>query len=110
MVEFNENHPKRLKGDNVFEAICEYFKEIGNIMSGDDINFFICTSACTFGMYEIDFGWGKPIWVSIPGDILKNVATLIDTKEGDGVDAWVSLSEEDMALFERDRNFLLLLL
>ncbi|CAL8993870.1 unnamed protein product [Prunus brigantina] len=31
--------------------------DIRNIMSGDDINFFICTTACTFEMYEIDFGW-----------------------------------------------------
>ncbi|KAI5352091.1 hypothetical protein L3X38_004982 [Prunus dulcis] len=56
--------------------------------------------------FEIDFGWGKPIWVSIPGDILKNVATLIDTNEGYGVDAWVSLSEEDMALFECELELL----
>ncbi|BFG16205.1 hypothetical protein CerSpe_024790 [Prunus speciosa] len=57
MVEFNENHPKRLQGDNVFEATCVYFKEIGNIMRRDDKNMFIYTSACNFGIYEIDFGW-----------------------------------------------------
>nr|XP_028952150.1 BAHD acyltransferase At5g47980 [Malus domestica] len=106
MIEFNENHPKRLKGENMFEVICEYFKEIGSIMRRDDINFFICTSVCNFGIYEIDFGWGKPIWATIPGGTLKNVATLMDTIERDGVDAWISLSEEDMAIFERDPELL----
>ncbi|XP_021832810.1 BAHD acyltransferase At5g47980-like [Prunus avium] len=106
MVEFNENHPKRLQGDNVFEAICEYFKEIGNIMGRDDINLFTFTSLCNFGIYEIDFGWGKPIWVNIPIGVVQNLVLLIDTKEGDGVDALVSLSEEDMALFERDPELL----
>ncbi|PQM42405.1 BAHD acyltransferase [Prunus yedoensis var. nudiflora] len=106
MVEFNENHPKRLQGDNVFEAICEYFKEIGNIRRRDDINLFTFTSLCNFGIYEIDFVWGKPIWVNIPSGVVKNLVILIDTKEDNGVDALVSLSEEDMALFEHEPELL----
>lgn len=69
MIEFNKNHPKRLKGEYMFKVICEYFKEI---MRRDDINFFICTSVCNFGIFAIGFGWGKPICGSFPAGALKN--------------------------------------
>jgi hypothetical protein len=30
----------------------------------------------------------------------------MDTRDGEGVEAWVTLTEEDMAFFERDRELL----
>ena len=46
-----------------------------------------------FPLYEVDFGWGKPIWVSTRAKTLEMVI-LNDTKDGDGIEAWVSLDEK----------------
>ncbi|KAI3913407.1 hypothetical protein MKW98_003886 [Papaver atlanticum] len=65
------------------------------------------SSLCRFPFYEIDFGWGKPSWVALnTNKEYKNSLFLMDTKCGTGVEAWVSLEEEDMAIFEEDQDFL----
>ncbi|KAB1214457.1 Acetyl-CoA-benzylalcohol acetyltransferase [Morella rubra] len=65
-----------------------------------DTNIIMFSSWCRFPMYEADFGWGKPIWVSSthkPAEIV----TLMDTKDGKGIEVWVSLDEKDMLLFQK---------
>ncbi|MCL7031113.1 hypothetical protein MKW94_005982 [Papaver nudicaule] len=60
------------------------------------------TSWCRFPIYEANFGWGKPIWVGSCTLPMKNAVYLMDTNSsGDGIEAWVSLSQEDMDEFER---------
>ena len=54
----------------------------------------------------IDLGWGKPLWVGRVSLPFKNLVTFIDTKFGDGIEAWINLKEEDMAKFERDKELL----
>ncbi|KAF3437641.1 hypothetical protein FNV43_RR20397 [Rhamnella rubrinervis] len=67
----------------------------------------VMRSALDFGLYEIDFGRGKPIWVSLDsGSSLSNFIMLTRTRDGDGVEAWVILSEEDMTVFELDPELL----
>ncbi|KAL5835337.1 hypothetical protein ACOSQ4_014834 [Xanthoceras sorbifolium] len=76
-----------------------------NTFKGEMVN-FVCTSYCGFPIYEADFGWGRPAWVS-SGDIAcKNTTIFMDTKNGNGIEAWVYLTEEDMAKFERDKELL----
>ncbi|KAJ9140208.1 hypothetical protein P3X46_030882 [Hevea brasiliensis] len=59
------------------------------------------SSWCRFPFYEADFGWGKPNWVGTALTLYK-VAILIDTKDGQGIEAWVSLPKEDMVKFEQN--------
>ncbi|GAV68554.1 hypothetical protein CFOL_v3_12057 [Cephalotus follicularis] len=40
------------------------------------------------------------------GGACKNALVMVDTIDGDGVEAWLSSCEEDMALLERDQGFL----
>ncbi|OMO81408.1 Transferase [Corchorus olitorius] len=67
---------------------------------------FTFTSLCRFPRYEADFGWGKPVWASSVARDMKNVVSFMDTATGNGVEAWVSLKEEDMAKLESDDEFL----
>ncbi|XP_060969212.1 salutaridinol 7-O-acetyltransferase [Cannabis sativa] len=62
-------------------------------------------SWCNFGFYEVNFGWGKPIWAWRPSSSNENVLKLMDTKNG-GVEVSLTLSKENMALFERDPHIL----
>ncbi|XP_049352313.1 acetyl-CoA-benzylalcohol acetyltransferase-like [Solanum verrucosum] len=81
-------------------------KVIEKFAQGDEIDVYPSTSWCRFCWYEADFGWGKPFWVSlVECDAFEGIS-LMDTKDGDGIEAWVSLKENDMAQFERDPNIL----
>ncbi|KAJ0700517.1 putative vinorine synthase [Helianthus annuus] len=67
--------------------------------------FCIFTSWCRFPIYEADFGWGKPYWVNTAGSSVE-VVTLMDDKDGDGIEAWVSLNQKEMYVFESDQDIL----
>ncbi|CAL5431089.1 unnamed protein product [Camellia sinensis] len=64
------------------------------------------SSWCRFPIYQVDFGWGKTTWVSIVGMLGIVGTTLFDARDGKGVEIWLFLIEEDMALFEGDQEFL----
>lgn len=65
------------------------------------------TSLCRFPVYEADFGRRKAVWVGSAKLFNKNLVTFLDTKSGNGIEAWVHLEEEEMAKFEVDKELLL---
>ncbi|OMO81448.1 Transferase [Corchorus olitorius] len=65
---------------------------------------FAFSSLCRFPIYEADFGWGKPIWVGCASWKTKNSVVLMDTASGNGIEAWISLIDEDMAAFASDHE------
>ncbi|XP_065847788.1 stemmadenine O-acetyltransferase-like [Euphorbia lathyris] len=64
------------------------------------------SSWCHFPIYEVDFGWGMPEWVTTSSVFIDNVVTFLDTKQGQGIEAWVNMTEDDMAKFENDKHLL----
>ncbi|CAH8276568.1 unnamed protein product [Arabidopsis lyrata] len=74
-----------------------------------DIDRYIMSSWCRKPFYEVDFGSGSPVWVGYASHTnYDNMVwvMLIDSKEGDGVEAWISLPEEDMSVFVDDQELL----
>lgn len=64
---------------------------------------FVITSWCRLPWYETDFGLGKPLWMWVTSAARnENIAILIDNINGNGIDAWVGLSKEEMVKFEQD--------
>lgn len=68
----------------------------------DKADYLAITSWCNFGFYEVDFGWGKPAWISKCDAGSEdwpfiNVLWLMDTRDGDGIEAWLTL---DAHLFD----------
>ncbi|KAL7145192.1 hypothetical protein ABFS83_07G063900 [Erythranthe nasuta] len=55
-----------------------------------------------FGEYELDFGFGKPVWVSLTDVPLKDMFVLMNNKDNDGIEAWVYLHESDMPFFKHE--------
>eukprot|EP00258_Populus_trichocarpa_P050423 XP_024466442.1 BAHD acyltransferase At5g47980 [Populus trichocarpa] len=107
LIEFGENYAKITQGDDTSLAICKAVEEFGKMATSKDIDYYNGTSWCRFELYDADFGWGKPTWLSTVFTIeLKNLMCLIDTRDGDGIEACISLSPEDMALFESNRELL----
>ncbi|KAK3223552.1 hypothetical protein Dsin_010577 [Dipteronia sinensis] len=104
---FDKNYVKMLQQEDAFETMMEYLKMTATQMMKRDMEFYVCTTWCNFSFYDIDFGWGRPVWVTMGSGNAKNVIQLMDTNKGDGsIEAWVALSEQDMYLFERDPELL----
>ncbi|KAL0535319.1 hypothetical protein IC582_029648 [Cucumis melo] len=80
--------------------------KMGERVYSGEVEMVCFTSWCTFPVYETDFGWGKPTWVCTPGRPYKNVVLFVNTSDGEGIEAWVNLEENDMALFENDSELL----
>ncbi|KAF2286550.1 hypothetical protein GH714_017625 [Hevea brasiliensis] len=106
MEEFGENYVKKIQQDGALLAICDFSKEFGELAKSNHTDFYVCSSWCKFDIYGADFGWGRPIWVSSTSTEVRNVAILMDTRDGDGIEAWLTLSEEDMALLESNQELL----
>ena len=106
--EFTEHKAKRLRGDDASEVIFQDMREFGELLGREDTHGLVVSSLCNFQLYEVaDFGWGKPIWLTVPENEVTtghgNFVRLMDTRDG-GVEAFVTLSKEDMALFECDNE------
>ncbi|KAK3013153.1 hypothetical protein RJ639_008576 [Escallonia herrerae] len=59
-----------------------------------------------YPLYKVDFGWGKPVWLRMADGVVKNTFVLFDDGKGDGIEAFVTLEEEDMAIFQSDEELL----
>ncbi|KAK8928189.1 Salutaridinol 7-O-acetyltransferase [Platanthera zijinensis] len=66
----------------------------------------VFSSWCRFPVYGVDFGWGKPAWVAFGGSIMKHSVVIVDRKGGDGVEAWVSLEQDEMGRLVSDEELL----
>ncbi|KAM7497728.1 hypothetical protein LguiA_022142 [Lonicera macranthoides] len=67
---------------------------------------YLCTSMCGFPINKVDFGWGKPVRLSFGGTSLNNMFLLMDTPSGDGIEALVSLTNQEMIALEADKELL----
>ncbi|XP_026451827.1 vinorine synthase-like [Papaver somniferum] len=106
----DNEHVKAMKSN--FAISCNHMKLHQMFKEGtsndDHKTFLMFSSWCRFPIYEANFGWGKPSWASISKLLYKNCVMFIDTPSGDGIEAWVSLKEEDMVEFERHEELLAL--
>ncbi|KAG2701849.1 hypothetical protein I3760_06G063100 [Carya illinoinensis] len=95
---FIEDYATKFYGDEAFSVASQDTKHLSNLLPSEGITHHIFISSfCRYPLYEADFGWGKPTW---------NVVCLMDTRDGSGIEAWITLSEEDMALFEHEKDLL----
>nr|GMC49718.1 vinorine synthase-like [Ipomoea batatas] len=82
----------------------ENFRQIGRLMAERNVVVFRFTSWCGFPVYEMDFGWGNPGWVSTPGFGSIDTVILLDSRYPGGVEAWVTMADQDMSRLEQDRE------
>ncbi|KAL7175027.1 hypothetical protein ACSBR2_028765 [Camellia fascicularis] len=100
---------KRLQGGEGLSMISENVKEMVDLCSGGPVDYYGFTSWSKFGIYETDFGFGKPVWVSshkISGSMFMNLVHMLETREGDGIEVWITLDESEMNMLVGDQEFL----
>lgn len=102
----DDNYVKKLQGEDGLYQARQPMKEVIDIVSKGEVEFYTFSSWVGFPFYETDFGWGRPVWICINNMPIKNLVKLISTRSGTGIEAWVTLEEEHMAKFENDQELL----
>ncbi|XP_059639218.1 pelargonidin 3-O-(6-caffeoylglucoside) 5-O-(6-O-malonylglucoside) 4'''-malonyltransferase-like [Cornus florida] len=97
---------KITSGDDVFSNVIKFVNEIREGMCDENVEVRSFTSMSKFPVYEADFGWGKPSRTFGSVNMPFELFSLLDTKCGTGIEAWVSLNEVDMLKFECDPDIL----
>ncbi|PWA66422.1 transferase, Chloramphenicol acetyltransferase-like domain protein [Artemisia annua] len=107
IAKVDSNHIESMKGEKGHEKINEMLRGLNHLMDVIDVqDCVVSSSLLNSGMYEMDFGWGKPIWFYNMNPGFNRVVYLNDTPKGGGVEATVTLSLEEMEIFERDSELL----
>ena len=73
------------------------------------VDLYTRSSWCKKPFYEVDFGWGNPVWMGPASHTVYDnmvFVVLIDSKDGEDVEAWVGLPEQDMPVFLCEQDLL----
>ncbi|CAN6878229.1 unnamed protein product [Brassica oleracea] len=92
-------------GQNLLTAMGSFMTEY--LRPGIDL--YTMSSWCRKPFYEVDFGWGNPVWIGPAShNIYDNVVfvVLMDSKDGEDVEAWVGIPKQDMTTFLCDEELL----
>ncbi|KAM7268244.1 hypothetical protein ACFE04_010410 [Oxalis oulophora] len=103
--EFYSGKASRFNGDSRFvvESIKERME--ASRRSVNKIS-YVGSSLCGYPLYEMDFGWGKPIWSVCKSNYRNSIFLLDNNKRGDAIEAWITLDEQEMTLFESNPEIL----
>ncbi|KAK6262751.1 hypothetical protein QUC31_008567 [Theobroma cacao] len=106
-IEFNNTKANMFRGEAAPLAIMGALKERGEFFRNNrEMTVYKCSSWCKFPLYDTDFGWGKPLWHVSINKLVSNTIALADTRSRDGIEALLTLDEEEMALFEQNEELL----
>ncbi|KAH6816251.1 hypothetical protein C2S51_021071 [Perilla frutescens var. frutescens] len=87
------------------DIIANSLEMLIKVFMNPEMNVVVFTDWSRFGFYEADFGWGKPLWLSIgPQRPTGNSTVLMSNKDGDGIEAWLHLNQTDMHCFYQDEE------
>lgn len=101
----DKDYAREMQGENGVSLMSDYLKQVGELVA-ENVEVFSFISWAKFWLNEADFGWGKPVWVSTAGSAFKNTIVLIEITVGDdhGIEAWVSMDEQDMSIFKHNQD------
>ncbi|KAJ6332907.1 hypothetical protein OIU77_008872 [Salix suchowensis] len=106
----NYGYLKDFEGENGFQGISRsLLKQLVEIGSRNP-EIFLFSSWLQFDLNDVDFGWGKPIWVGLTGEVGRprgwtNVTFFKQTGRNNEVEVWMTLDEKIMSVVERNAEF-----
>ncbi|XP_052206943.1 stemmadenine O-acetyltransferase-like [Diospyros lotus] len=99
-----------MQGGEGCHKIRELMEERDEAYAKERPKMYMVSDLRNFKLSELDFGWGKPIWVShvwgFPSSVFVNGAFLAESSVKGGIEAWVHLDEPEMAILEQDPKFM----
>ncbi|GAA0174673.1 hypothetical protein LIER_28011 [Lithospermum erythrorhizon] len=99
---FDNNYITRLLAKDGFEIHKKNFTQMRDLISQDIVKVLKCSPWCNFPLYEVDFGWGKPSWVTSAGFASKDTILMFNSKDSRGVEAWVVMADHEMGKLEQE--------
>ncbi|GJQ91495.1 putative vinorine synthase [Tanacetum coccineum] len=108
IAKINSDHIESIKGEKgqkEFNQILRSLKDLTDVTEDGDNCLFV-TSILNSGMYELDFGWGKPIWYYDMNAGFSRIVALNDTLKAGSVEATLTLKCDEMEIFEHDHELL----
>ncbi|MFS7926548.1 putative deacetylvindoline O-acetyltransferase [Helianthus anomalus] len=102
----------QLEGVESVQQVAEEFELMQSKLGSEDLEHLAkrsygSTSLCGFPFNKVDFGWGKPMAKALAfSSVDRNGFLLMDTPDGDGIEAHVMLKNEDMEIFQNDKELL----
>lgn len=87
---------KEQSGDSYLN---DFYKLLSRMMTGES-EWCSFSSWCRFPVYEVDYGWGNPIWFCTTAFPLKNTIILVDSRCGEGIEAWVNMNRDNLEMLE----------
>ncbi|KAF3633102.1 putative serine/threonine protein phosphatase 2A 57 kDa regulatory subunit B' beta isoform-like [Capsicum annuum] len=97
---------KAVGGDNVLDGLVAFGTQFEKLLP------HTCkfSSWCNFGFYDVDFGWGKPVFfapfIDTIGSSNKQQIILVESGKCGGIEAWILRNNEEMIELENDEEFL----
>ncbi|KAL0375561.1 UNVERIFIED_CONTAM: Pelargonidin 3-O-(6-caffeoylglucoside) 5-O-(6-O-malonylglucoside) 4'''-malonyltransferase [Sesamum calycinum] len=82
--------------------------EAGQRLHSTDNKVIWISDLSKFEDYELDFGFGKPIWATVTDMPIEDFIVLMNTKHNDGIEAWVYMHESDMPYLDQDEELRML--
>ncbi|PIN10810.1 Vinorine synthase [Handroanthus impetiginosus] len=77
----------------------DLFNVVSSLMKGE-------LEGCSFSswsklpFYEVDYGFGKPVWLGTTALPLRNIIILVNTRCGEGIEAWVNMKQDNLEMLE----------
>ncbi|KAJ0716866.1 putative deacetylvindoline O-acetyltransferase [Helianthus annuus] len=103
----------QLNGVQSVEHAAKSLKLVHSKFGNDDLEHlanrsYAGSSLCGIAFSKVDFRWGKPMVDAAIRirSLDKNRFSLMDTPDGDGIEAHVILENEDMEIFHDDKELL----
>ncbi|KAM3264603.1 hypothetical protein P3L10_001597 [Capsicum annuum] len=87
-------------------------KVLESLSTNENIKIFRSTSWCNMGLYDVNFGWGKPVWIAHMGDlpdahvISKQQFVFLESACQEGIELWIASNNEEIRVLEKDTEFL----
>lgn len=97
-----------LNRNEAIEALNDVLEDIHSSESIKRCNF---TGHCHMGLYDVDFGWGKPCWFALMGDLglcrsLRYFVFFDSPTAGKGLEMWWITDEDELSVLEKHPGFL----
>ncbi|KAG8367240.1 hypothetical protein BUALT_Bualt16G0052000 [Buddleja alternifolia] len=64
------------------------------------------SSWCRFPVYDVDYGWGNPMWFCTTALPFSNCVALVTSRCGDGIEAWLSMSPDNIKILQTQMKLL----
>ncbi|KAL6500569.1 hypothetical protein OROHE_025935 [Orobanche hederae] len=80
-----------------------YLRDLGQVCDAfteGEGECFLFSSWFRFPIYEVDFGWGRPLWVGTTPLLLNNLAIFMNVASGDGIEVLINMLPDNVHAFE----------